>query len=396
MTNLEKESPFQQIDYNLLFILFLLICSSCISIYSAMIIGQYESNFVLKQIVWYAVGFIAIAIIMILDFDQFRKLSWYIYGLGVFLLVGIVVIPFIDPNAGTDAALVPEINGAYSWYRYRGLAFQPAEVMKVALIISLANSITVHNEKYVDRSIREDFLLIGKILLISLPPVFLVLLQPDLGTTLVFIAIVASLLLVSGIRWRIIFLLTLLFILLITGLVFLYLYFPEFFLTYILADYQLERFYGWLQPYEYDEGIGYHLVKSLLAIGSGQLFGKGFTDGTVYFPEAHTDFIFSIIGEEFGFMGTSFVISLFFLLIYRMIHTALESNEPFGSYLCAGVIGMVTFQVFQNIGMVIGLLPITGIPLPFISYGGSSILASMIAIGLVLNVRSRTRNYMFD
>lgn len=394
MTNTDRETPFQQIDYNLLFILFLLICSSCIAIYSA--VGQYEGNFVVKQLVWYSVGFTAIAFVMILDFDQFLKLSWYIYGFGIFLLLGIVVIPMVDPNAGTTDALVPSINGAMSWYRYGGIAFQPSELMKVALIITISNVITIHNDTYKDRSLKGDFLLLGKVMLVSIPPVFLVMSQPDLGTTLVFIAIIASLILVSGIRWRIILLLTLLFSLFITGLVMIYIYFPEFFLDHILASYQLNRFYGWLQPYEFEQGFGFQLVKSLLAIGSGQLYGKGFAEGNVYFPEAQTDFIFSVIGEEFGFMGTSFVISLFFLLVYRIIHTALESNDPFGSYLCAGVIGMITFQVFQNIGMTIGLLPITGIPLPFISYGGSSILASMIAIGLVLNVRSRTRNYMFD
>ncbi len=394
MTNSDRETPFQQIDYNLLFILFLLICSSCIAIYSA--VGQYEGNFVIKQMFWYSVGFVAIAFVMILDFDQFLKLSWYIYGLGLFLLSGITVIPMVDPNAGTPDAIVPLINGAQSWYRFGGISFQPSELMKVALIITIANVVTIHNERYKDRLIRDDLLLLGKVMLVSIPPVFLVVTQPDLGTTLVFIAIIASLILVSGIRWRIILLLTLIFVLFITALVMTYLYFPEFFLEYILEGYQLNRFYGWLQPYEFEQGFGFQLVKSLLAIGSGQLYGKGFTEGNVYFPEAQTDFIFSVIGEEFGFMGTSFVISLFFLLIYRIIHAALESNDPFGSYLCAGVIGMITFQVFQNIGMTIGLLPITGIPLPFISYGGSSTLASMIAIGLVLNVRSRTRNYMFD
>ncbi|MGM7700931.1 FtsW/RodA/SpoVE family cell cycle protein [Pseudalkalibacillus sp. Hm43] len=394
MTNSDRETPFQQIDYNLLFILFLLICSSCIAIYSA--VGQYEGNFVIKQMFWYSVGFVAIAFVMILDFDQFLKLSWYIYGLGLFLLSGITVIPMVDPNAGTPDAIVPLINGAQSWYRVGGISFQPSELMKVALIITIANVITIHNERYKDRLIRDDLLLLGKVMLVSIPPVFLVVTQPDLGTTLVFIAIIASLILVSGIRWRIILLLTLIFVMFISALVMTYLYFPEFFLQYILEGYQLNRFYGWLQPYEFEQGFGFQLVKSLLAIGSGQLYGKGFTEGNVYFPEAQTDFIFSVIGEEFGFMGTSFIISLFFLLIYRIIHAALESNDPFGSYLCAGVIGMITFQVFQNIGMTIGLLPITGIPLPFISYGGSSTLASMIAIGLVLNVRSRTRNYMFD
>ncbi|WP_349410282.1 FtsW/RodA/SpoVE family cell cycle protein [Pseudalkalibacillus sp. SCS-8] len=394
MTNQEKESPFQQIDYNLLFILFLLICSSCIAIYSA--VGLYEPSFVIKQLVWYAVGFVAIAFVMILDFDQFLKLSWYIYGAGMFLLLGIAIIPLVDPNAGTPQAIVPNINGAHSWYRYGGVAFQPSEIMKVALIITIANLITVHNEKYKNRTIKDDFLLVGKVALVSLPPVLLVVKQPDLGTTMVFIAIIGSLLLVSGIRWRIILLLSFLLTAVITSLVLIYLYFTEFFTTYLLKPYQLDRFYGWLQPYEFDQEEGYQLVQSLLAIGSGQLYGKGFTGGNVTIPEPQTDFIFSVVGEEFGFMGTSFLISLFFLLIYRIIQTALESNDPFGSYLCAGVIGMITFQVFQNIGMTIGLLPITGIPLPFLSYGGSSILASMIAIGLVLNVRSRTRNYMFD
>lgn len=132
-----------------------------------------------------------------------------------------------------------------------------------------------------------------------------------------------------------------------------------------------------------------------MAIGSGELYGKGLGNLQVYLPEAHTDFIFGVIAEQFGFVGSSIVVSLFFLLVYRMVHIALESNDLYGSYLCAGVAGMITFQVFQNIGMTIGLLPITGLPLPFISYGGSSLATYMLAIGLVLNVHSRTRKFMF-
>ncbi len=124
--------------------------------------------------------------------------------------------------------------------------------------------------------------------------------------------------------------------------------------------------------------------------------GKGWENGQVYFPEPHTDFIFTNVAEQFGFLGASVIITLFFLLIFRMIHIALESNDPFGSYICAGTIGMFTFQVFQNIGMTIGLLPITGITLPLMSYGGSSLLTYMIAIGFVLNVRSRTKIFMFN
>jgi cell division protein FtsW (lipid II flippase) len=180
--------------------------------------------------------------------------------------------------------------------------------------------------------------------------------------------------------------------------VFIFFTFPDFFNKYILDtnSYKLDRVYGWLNPYEYSSDIGFQLIKSLLAIGSGELYGKGYQQLEVYLPEGHTDFIFAIISEQFGFIGGSIVISLFFLLIYRMIHIALESNDPFGSFLCTGVIGMITFQVFQNVGMTVGLLPITGLPLPFISYGGSSLATYMIAIGIVLNVRSRTRKYMFD
>jgi rod shape determining protein RodA len=388
----EYSSPLQKLDYNLLFLLFLFICVSCLAIYSAQIIGQYENeNFVLKQLIWYFLGSMAVIVTMILDFDQYRKLSWYLYGFGIILLLGIVIIPMVNPNS----ELVPYINGARSWYSIKFMSFQPSEVMKVALIIALSHTISKHNETYITRTVREDFILLGKISIISLFPLLLVLKQPDLGTSLVFIAIIGSLILVSGIRWRIIFSLLVAFVLFISTLIFVYFKFPKFFLEHILESYQLERFYGWLAPYEYEKE-GFHLVKSLKAIGSGQLYGKGFTEGSVYIPEAQTDFIFAIVGEEFGFLGTSIVIALFFLLIYRIIHIALETHDPFGSYLCAGVTGMITFQVFQNVGMGIGILPITGIPLPFISYGGSSILASLIALGLILNVSSRSRKFMFD
>ena len=152
----------------------------------------------------------------------------------------------------------------------------------------------------------------------------------------------------------------------------------DFFKAHILKEYQLNRFYGWLAPYKYD-AQGYQLRQAFLATGSGEMQGKGWENGQVYFPEPHTDFIFTNVAEQFGFLGASVIISLF-LTHFRMIHIALESNDPFGSYICAGTIGMFTFQVFQNIGMTIGLLPITGITLPLMSYGGSSLLTYMIAI----------------
>lgn len=390
---LEKDkTPYQQIDVALIFIVLLLGAVSLFAIYSiqpSLPTKLQNVNFVGKQVLWYVIGFMAIGVTMIIDFDRFKNFSWYLYGFGLILLLGLEVLG--------PSKLAPEINGAVSWYVLPVIGnFQPAELMKIFLIILLSQIIAKHNEIYPDnRTIQEDFLLLGKLVGTTIVPLLLILKQPDLGTAIVIAAILGSLLLVSGIRWRILFGLAGSAIAAIGLLVFIYFKDPEFITKYILEEHQMNRFYGWLAPHEFSSNYGFQLVKALLAIGSGQLQGKGLMNGQVYFPEAHTDFIFAVIAEQFGFIGASIVISLFFLLIYRMIHTALESHDPYGSYLCTGVIGMITFQVFQNIGMTIQLMPITGITLPFISYGGSSLLTSMIAVGIVLNVRSRTRKYMF-
>ncbi|HHW39040.1 MAG TPA: rod shape-determining protein RodA [Bacillales bacterium] len=390
---IEKDkTPYQKIDVALVFIVILLGAVSLIAIYSiqpSLPAKLQNINFVVKQVEWYLIGFVAIAVTMIIDFDRFKNFSWYLYGIGLVLLLGLEVLG--------PSKIAPYINGAVSWYDLPGIGnFQPAELMKIFLIILLSQIIANHNEMYPDnRTIREDFILLGKLVGTTAPPLLLILKQPDLGTSIVVASILGSLLLVSGIRWRILFALAASVIGMIGLLVFIYFKNPEFITSYVLEAHQMNRFYGWLAPHEFASSYGFQLLKAMLAIGSGQLHGKGLSNGQVYFPEAHTDFIFAVIGEQFGFIGASVVISLFFLLIYRMIHTALESHDPYGSYLCTGVIGMITFQVFENIGMTIQLMPITGITLPFISYGGSSLLTSMIAVGIVLNVRSRTRKYMF-
>ncbi|WP_214483302.1 FtsW/RodA/SpoVE family cell cycle protein [Bacillus sp. SM2101] len=384
---MEKEKTQPKIDYMIVLLMILFVIYSCIAIYSA------NSAYVTKQIVWYVIGLVAILVTMIIDFDRFRQISWILYGLGMLLLLGLEIIP--------EGDFVKNINGATSWYQFPGGlgSFQPSEVMKIFLIILLSQIVFRHNEKYPIRTLKEDLLLFMKIMLISGPPLLLVMMQPDLGTAMVLSAIIASIILVSGIKWRYIAALFFSVILVISIVVLIYFLNFDFFVEYFLGgdsnSYTLGRFYGWLAPYEYPTQ-GFQLLQSLLAIGSGELVGRGYMTEGVRIPEAHTDFIFAIIAEEFGFIGACLLISIFFLLIYRIIHTALESNDPYGSYLCTGIIGMITFQVFQNIGMTIGLLPITGIPLPFISYGGSSLLTYMIAIGIVLNVRSRTIKFMFD
>lgn len=391
--NKDSQSPWQQIDYTTLFLLFLLFCISIISIYSAqpnLPVHLREYNFVGRQIIFYIVGIGVIVLAMIIDFDRFKQITWYLYGFGIFLLITLRFAPHsIAPiNLGAKRAFDLPIIGN----------FMPSEFMKIFLIITLSTIIAHHNEKYFERGIREDFLLLGKMALTSFFPILLIFRQPDLGTSLVLVSIVTFLTIVSGIRWRILFGFFGTAILGIALLVFTYLRFPDFLINVLLGgnDFQIKRIEGWLEPYENVSGIGYQLVKSMTAIGSGQFSGKGLNNNTVYLPEAHTDFIFAIIGEQFGFIGTSIVVSIFFMLIYRIIHTAIESNDPFGTYLCIGIVGMFTFQIFQNIGMTIGLLPVTGIPLPFISYGGSSLLTSMLTIGIVLNVSSRTKKFMFD
>ncbi|PEE40679.1 FtsW/RodA/SpoVE family cell cycle protein [Bacillus pseudomycoides] len=384
----DKNSQYR-IDYILILIVLVIGAVSCFAIASAQASlppALQQVNFVAKQIQWYVIGAIAIFAIMVIDFDRYKQIAWYLYGFAMILLIG---LELKIPGAVT-------IKGATAWYSLPGLGnFQPSEIMKLFLIIVVGRIIVNHNEKYPFRTPREDLILLGKIFGASLPPLLLIAKEPDLGNTMVISAMLAAMILVSGIRWRFIFGLATLVIAAGSALTYTYFAHTAFFKEHILKEYQLDRFYGWLAPYEY-ETQGYQLRQAVLATGSGELHGKGWENGQVYFPEPHTDFIFTNIAEQFGFLGASVVISLFFLLIYRMIHIALESNDPFGSYLCAGTIGMFTFQVFQNIGMTIGLLPITGITLPLMSYGGSSLLTYMIAIGFVLNVRSRTKTFMFD
>ena len=203
--------------------------------------------------------------------------------------------------------------------------------------------------------------------------------------------------LVSGITWKII--VPIFSVGAITGgtILLMVIKFPALLEQYLgVKQYQLGRIYSWLYPYEYSSSTGYQLTKSLLAIGSGETTGKGIGNRAVYLPESHSDFIFSVIGEEFGFIGTSIVVSLFFLLIYHIMRIAMGTKNQFYTYICVGIISMITFHVFQNIGMTIGLLPITGIPLPFLSYGGSSLLGNMLGMGIMFSIGYHYKKYMFS
>lgn len=385
----KQNKKLEKFDWTLTLILFLLLIISCTGIYSAQTSAQYDKNFLIQQIFWYGVGTIIISLAIFIDSYQYRRLSWYLYGFGLFLLLLLIIAP---------ESIAPIRNGAKSWFIVPKIgSLQPSEFVKVFLILALSRILVSHHENYPEKSLQSDFVLLLKLGITTAIPLGLIMLQPDLGTSLVLLSILLGIIIVSGISWKI--------ILPILGsgasigglILYLVLQRPDLLEKYLkVKTYQFNRIYAWIDPASTEGGSGYHLLKSLTAIGSGMLTGKGFGNREVYIPEGHTDFIFSVLGEEYGFVGGSIIIGIFFFLIYHLTRTALETNDPFNSYICTGIISMITFHVFQNIGMTIQVLPITGIPLPFISYGGSSLMGNMFAMGLVYSIHFHHRNYMFS
>ncbi len=385
----ERKTGIQQLDYTLLFLLFVLICFSLLAIYSGS--GQYHSDpmhFVKLQLIWLAAGLIAMICVLVIDYDLLKNFSIILYGIGI---VALLLVSF--------SPLGVHKKGATRWLDLYFIEVQPSEIMKIFLIIALAHLLSRITSQRVERDFKADLIIVAKVFAVGLPPFFLILKQPDLGTALIILSVIATMLLVSGVSWRILSLLALSGLLGIVVLVWLHNHHFELF-SKIIEEHQLERIYGWLAPYEYQSSYGYQLVMALRGIGAGQLYGSGYLQGmqtqSDNIPEIHTDFIFTVIGEEFGFIGATILIVTYFLMFYRMIIIALTCNNLFGTYLVSGVIGLLVFQVFQNIAMTIGLMPITGIALPFISYGGTALITNMIAIGIVLNVNMRTKHYMFE
>ncbi|WP_394236906.1 FtsW/RodA/SpoVE family cell cycle protein [Niallia oryzisoli] len=383
-----KNKVAERFDWTLTLLLLMFFLVSCVAIYSGQSSDQYSgSNFMLQQIFWYGVGAAIIAFVMYFDSEQLNRLTWVIYGAGILLLLFLAVAPVSE--------FTPKINGAKSWFITPVGSLQPSEFMKVFLIMGLSRTICKHQEKYLNKTMRNDIILLVKIGLVTGLPVGLIMLQPDLGTSLVMLAIMTGMIFISGISWKIILSIYGSGAAIACTILYFVIWAPEILEKYLnVKPYQFDRIYAWIDPN--NNAAGYHLSNSLKAIGSGLLIGKGFGERKVYIPESHTDFIFSVIGEEYGFLGGSIVIGLFFLLIYHLTKTALETVDSYNTYICVGIISMLTFHVFQNIGMTIQVLPITGIPLPFISYGGSSLMGNMFAMGLVYSIHYHHKNYMFS
>lgn len=380
-----SNKPTDRFDWTLAFILLLFCIVSLFAIASA------DSYYVPKQLQWYVISIFIIAGTMYLEPDQYKKVSWYAYGFGIFLLVGLFLAP---EGKGQIGELHENVK---RWYHLPVIGrLQPSEFFKTFFILGMARLVSKHHEKFEKKTLKTDFILLGKMMLVLIVPLFFIAKQPDLGTAIVLIAITAALILVAGISWKIIL------PVFATGAsvgasgLWAAIYAQEFLQDKLGFDpYQFKRIYSWLDPYSYKSAEGFHVINSLNAIGSGGMSGKGFQNREVAVPENHTDFIFSIIGEEYGFIGSSLVIGLFFVLIYHLTKIALELKDPFSMYVSTGIIAMITFHVFENIGMTIQLMPITGIPLPFISYGGSSLMSNMLAIGLIFSMKFHHRTYMF-
>jgi rod shape determining protein RodA len=383
-----QNADVSKIDYGIILSVFLLAIISVLTIYSTTVL-QTDGGIgtTIMQLVWYGIGIIAAAIVMHFDSEQLWKVAPIAYGAGILLLF--LVLIFYDRNTYA-------LQGAKSWFRFGSVTFQPSEVVKVALIIMLARVITEHNMHIDDRTEKTDMSLLLKIAMWSAPPLLLVILQNDLGTTLVFLAIIIGMTFLSGVSWKILLPVFGTIGALGSLLIYLVVYNRDVLLNFGFQNYQFARIDSWLDPFGDSTGDAYQLAQSMKAIGSGKLFGKGLGVSEVYVPVRVSDMIFSTIGENFGFIGGCFLIFIYFLLIYQMIRICFDTKNEFYAYMATGVIMMILFHVLENIGMTIGLLPITGIPLPFISQGGSALLGNMLGIGLVMSMRYHYRSYMFS
>lgn len=370
---------FRKVDWILVLVITVLAIISVTLISSAMGGGQYSANFSIRQIIYYILGAIMAFLIMIVSPKKIKHNTYLLYFIFCILLIGLLILP--------ETAITPVINGAKSWYSFGPISIQPSEFMKIILILALAKTVSRHNQFTFNKSFQSDLMLFLKIIGVSIFPMLLILLQNDLGTTLVICAVIAGVMMVSGITWRI---LAPIFIAAIVGgaSIILAIIFKPTFIENLLGIkmYQMGRINSWLDPYTYSSGDGYHLTESLKAIGSGQLIGKGYNHGEVYIPENHTDFIFSVVGEEMGFIGSVVLILIFLFLVFHLIRLASKINSQYNKVFIIGYVSLIVFHVLQNVGMTVQLLPITGIPLPFISYGGSSLWSLMTGIGVILSI----------
>lgn len=361
---------FKHYDYSL-FIAVLLLTAIGIVVLSSAVRAMPPNSILKTQIISVILGIIAALIISAIDYKDFKTLGIIIYVVSVILLVLVLFFGTGQKQVGTNG-----------WFRFGGLSFQPSEIAKIAVIVVTS----IFFERIKEGQGNKNIL---KLIIYTAVPVVLVLKQPDMGTAMVFILVFAVMVFICGIPYKYIFITAGAFLLSSPLLWF-----------FVLEDHQKNRFISFLAPEQYSQGIGYNVVRSKLAVGSGQIYGQGLYKGIQTqsngVPVKESDFIFSVIGEEFGFIGTALVLVIIFFILMRCLYIARNSRDQYGSFLVVGITSMLAFHFIENIAASVGVLPVTGIPLPFISAGGSAMVTNYIAIGIILSVSMRRKRTIFN
>lgn len=364
-----ERRPIRHLDPVLLLATIALVVIGLFAIYSAThrslaAIDADPARFVKRQVTFLAVG--AVVVLLVASFD-YRMVKVYA---GLIYVSTLILLILVRTPVGTS------VRGSQRWFELAGFQLAPSELAKLAVIAMLAAFLS---EIRGELTLQEVFRATG----LAALPGLLVFLQPDLGTSIVFAAILVGVLVVAGTSVRY------LGVLALTALVLIFAGFQ----VGLVREYQIARLTSFLDPLNDPQRTGYNRTQAEIAIGSGGVLGLGYLQGTQtnldFVPEQHTDFIFTVVGEEFGFLGAITLLGLYGILLWRAFRIALVSKDAFGTYLAAGVASMLALQVFVNVGMTVGIMPITGIPLPFVSYGGSALLMSCAAVGLLLSVHMR-------
>lgn len=367
-----------KVDKFILIPMFLFVIISLLTIHSSQkLLPSFMNNLYIKQLLWYVLGFIIAYFIMFIGNNYIYRNIWFIYIIGVLSLLGLLL--FAEP-----------INDARCWFTIPGIGtIQPSEFMKIILIITLAKMVNKFNDDFANPTVKEEFIFLLKIATIVFIPSILTFLQPDTGVVLIYLIITIVMLFISGIRYRWFAILFGSLAILIGFVLLVYFINTDMFINLFGTNFflRVDRLLDWSSK------TGYQLENGLSAIGAGGFFGNGLGNTPIYFPEPQTDFIFAVYANNFGFIGSIFLIGLIIFFDTYLISVAINTNKNINKYIIAGIVGMLLYQQIQNIGMTFGLLPITGITLPFISYGGSSLLSYMLMAGIIFNISNESFRY---
>ena len=354
---------------------------SIITIYSALTYTSSElGNLALRQGLWYFIGALLVAFLIHMKNEYLYRHTVFLYIFGNILLLGLLL--FAEP-----------VNNSRCWFTIPGIgSIQPSEFMKIFLMLMLATMIHNFRSDYKNPDLKQEFIFILKTLGIVLIPSILTFLQPDTGAVIIYFIIYFCMMFISGIRIRWFLIAFGIVIVLICSIFGIYFFNQDLFINLFGTDlfYRFERIFNWRS------GTGLQLENALAAIGSAGLFGHGFNQTPIYFPESSTDFIFAVYASNFGLVGVLFLLGVIIYFDVQIVLLAKRKLVDTDKYILAGILGMLLFQQVQNIGMTVGLLPITGITLPFISYGGSSLLSYMILVGIILNISmEKAKHYKY-